>query len=301
MTTSPLSATDLVRPLAVFLALVILLCGAFILLMLFLGERGYWLAQVYMLTPALAALLTRLYFYPPRFRDAGLRLGRLSDYARFWLVGLGIVGLQALLFTLLGAIRWDLSGAVFLAQLTDQMAAAGQDINELPPGMTPQLMLWLFFLGGLTVFSIFPGILTGFGEEFGWRGLLFPLLYRLRPSVTFIIGGLLWFAWHVPLSLVFPEAQPLTPVQSLANVVILAIGAIFTFTFLAYVYVKSASILVVSFAHVVVNNASRSLSYIVILDDQLVANLGLSIAGGVVVLALAWSGELRVFRHDSIT
>lgn len=45
----------------------------------------------------------------------------------------------------------------------------------------PQMMLLLYFIGGLTVFNILPGVITGFGEEFGWRGLMFPLMYRIRP------------------------------------------------------------------------------------------------------------------------
>lgn len=281
--------------LTAFLLLVTVLCGGFILLMQSLGQQGYALAQAYMLTPAIAAILTRLLFYPRRFADAHLGIGRLADYLRFWLIGLGIVALQSMLYTVLGAIRWDLSGNTFLAQLSQQMADAGQDINDLPPGITPHLMLWLFFLGGLTVFNIVPGLLTGFGEEFGWRGLMFPLLYRLQPWLAFVGGGLIWFAWHVPLTLVFPPAQPLSPEQTAVNLGALAVGSLFTFTFLAYVYVKSESIWVVSFAHIAINNASRSLSYFVVVEDAVRANLVLALAAGLVVGVLFWSGELRAF------
>ncbi len=61
------------------------------------------------------------------------------------------------------------------------MGAAGQDINDLSPGLTPDRMLLAYALGGLTVFKVVPGMITGFGECFGWRAFVFPLLYRIRP------------------------------------------------------------------------------------------------------------------------
>jgi hypothetical protein len=35
---------------------------------------------------------------------------------------------------------------------------------------TQQTMLLVFFIGGLVVFNILPGPISGFGEEFGHRG-----------------------------------------------------------------------------------------------------------------------------------
>lgn len=146
------------------------------------------------------------------------------------------------------------------------------------------------------MFNILPGVITGFGEEFGWRGLMFPLMYRIRPWVAFVIGGLIWFGWHVPLTLVMPQPQSLSPLETLANMGILAIASICTFTFLAYVYIKSRSVFVVSVAHIVLNNASRSFSYFVVVQNQLLANLGLAISAAVVIGVLYYLGELRVFR-----
>src|SRR5690606_15028948 len=131
----------------------------------------------YMLTPAIAALITRLFFYEKKFQDANLRLGKLGDYGRFWLISLGITALSYVFFTLLGAVRWDLTGNEFLRRLSEQFASVGQDMEaSLPPGFTPQMMLLIYSIGGLTVFNVFPGIIAGFGEEFGHRGFMFPAL-----------------------------------------------------------------------------------------------------------------------------
>ena len=289
------------HPLLAYFVLLTLLSGGMILGMLSLGLQGIMLVQAYMLTPAIAALLTRAFFYAPRFSDAALRFGRWQDYVTFWLAGIGITALSYLLFTLLGSISWDLSGQTFLDNLAAQFAFAGQDINDtLPPGFTPQMMLWLFFFGGLTVFNILPGLITGLGEEFGHRGFMFPLLYKINPWLGLVGGGLLWYAWHLPLGLIAPAVAQ-TPVgEQLLNHVILALGSICTFTYLAYVYVKSGSIFVTALAHIVLNNAAASFSYFVVVQNQLLANLGLTITMVSVVVILYLRKELVVFQKKSI-
>jgi len=268
---------------AYFLILVILSAG-FVIASRSMGAQGAYLVQGYMLTPAIAALITRLFFYKPRFRDANLRFGRARDYIQYWLLALGITALSFTIYTLLGAIRWDFSGQVFLDRLAEQFAASGQDITDtLPPGFTPRMMLWIFTIGGLTVFNILPGIITGFGEEFGHRGFMFPALYRIKPWVGFIIGGLLWYAWHIPVSFMFPQAVEVPRWTSMLNHLILAVGSVCTFAYLAYVYVKSGSVFVTSIAHIAMNNAAASLSYFVAIRNQLLANLGLTLAMLVVV------------------
>ena len=90
---------------------------------------GAYLAQFYMLTPAITAIITRLFFYKPKFTDANLRFGKLSDYFKFWIVSICITALSYVFFTLLGGITWDFTGQVFLNRLAEQFAAAGQDIK----------------------------------------------------------------------------------------------------------------------------------------------------------------------------
>src|SRR5512136_2823604 len=125
--------------LAIYFTFLAVFCAAIIAGAKMLGQQGAYLAQLYMLTPALAALLTRLYFYKPRFSDANLRFGKIRHYLIFWIMSISI------------------TAQVFLGRLAQQFAAAGQDMNAaLPPGFTPQTMLLIYFVGGLTVFNIFP-------------------------------------------------------------------------------------------------------------------------------------------------
>jgi len=261
-----------------------------------LGQRGFYVAQFYMFTPAAAAALARLFFYEGRFSDARLGLGPLGRYARIYGLTLGVAAACYLAYWLLGAVSWDLTGDTFLETLASQMQAAGKDINDLPMGLTPKMMLVLFAVGGLTVFNI-PFTVSGFGEEFGWRGYMLPLVYRLTsPRKAFLVCGLVWFAWHTPLVLVLPQTRHMTAAENIADVAVLAAGSVATFVFLAYIFAESRSIWAASFAHAVLNNASRSLAYFAAVENQLLADLALTGVMAAVVLALGVSGRLRVFR-----
>ena len=289
------------KSLIIYFVILVTLCAGFVVGARVMGKQGAYLAQGYMMTPAIAALITRLFFYKPRFKDANLRFGRVSDYLKYLLIALGITALSYGIYTLLGAIRWDLSGGIFLERMGEQFAATGQNITgTLPPGFTPQMMLWIFTIGGLTIFNIIPGLLSGFGEEFGHRGFMFPALYRIKPWVGFIVGGLLWFAWHIPISFMIPQTVEIPVWTTIINYLILAVGSICTFAYLAYVYVKSGSIFVTSIAHIAMNNAATSLSYFVIVQNQFYANLGLTLAM-LIVVAIMVSKRMLVFDELSYT
>jgi membrane protease YdiL (CAAX protease family) len=286
------------RSLAAFLVLVTVLSGGYVAAMLLAGKAGAYLAQGYMLLPAVAALLTRACFDENGFRDVNLRLGRLRHYFLFWLMSLGIAGLFFLAYWAVGAGTWDFTGTSFLTRLTKQFEESGQDINQtLPPGMMPRDMLWLFFVGRLTVFNILPGLITGFGEEFGWRGLMLMRLYAVRPWAAFVVGGLIWYAWPLPLGLVAP--QKLETREALLLLVPMAVGGICAHTYLTYVYVKSRSVFVAAVAHITMNNASASFSYLFVLREQggqFLANLATALVMVAVALLLYATGQLRVFR-----
>jgi membrane protease YdiL (CAAX protease family) len=53
----------------------------------------------------------------------------------------------------------------------------------------------------VSLVAMIPGtILTAFGEEVGWRGLMYPIMQRLfgwKKAIVF--SGVVWAAWHLPL------------------------------------------------------------------------------------------------------
>ena len=284
------------KPLVAYFTIIALLSAGFIVLMKSLGQKGNYIAALYMLGPAIAAILTRMLFCERKLKDANLKFGKAIDYLKYWAVALGVTILSLAVCALLGSIKWDLSGQVFLSQLAQQFALTGQNMNDLPAGPTPQVMLIIYFIGGLTAFNILPGIITGFGEEFGWRGFMFPRMYRIKPWIAFIIGGLIWYAWHIPLVLVIPQTQSFTLALTVLNVAVLAVGSICTHTCLAYVYAKSENVWVTSVAHATLDNVARSFAYFAIMQNQIAANMGLTITMLIVVVFLFFSKEWKVFE-----
>lgn len=263
--------------LLVYFLILTLLCASFIIGAKALGEKGMYLAQGYMITPAIAAIITRLFFYKGKFSDAKLRFGKANDYLKFWIYSLLIVIASYLVYYAIGAIKWDLTGQTFLTNLELQFKNTGQDMySSLPKGMTPKDMMWLLMIGQLTVLNILPGIITGFGEEFGHRGFMYSQLKKHGLLLSLLVGGLIWFAWHLPLQFVIPKTNDFNTIQTTLNYFIMAIGGICTFIYLVYVFEKSQSIWVVSLAHIVLNNASAAFSYLVIIQNKFLANIGLT-------------------------
>lgn len=296
-------ATDTGTPLslATYLILVTVISAALIGTARALGASGNYLAGLYMFGPALAAVATRALARPPAFRGAGLRPGPLRRYAPFWLLGLAVVAANIAAIQITGAMRWDPTGEAALAQIQRLAEISGQPMPEPPAGLSATDMLLLFTLGGLTVFNVLPGLLIGFGEEFGWRGLMFPALYRIRPWVAFVFGGLVWYAWHLPLLLVLPateNASAVPPAFAAARVVALGCGAIAIHALFAYAYARTGSIWVPALLHGTIDNASRAASYWLIVSDQAIADIALAASMVVIVGALFASGELRAIGRS---
>jgi uncharacterized membrane protein YfcA len=65
---------------------------------------------------------------------------------------------------------------------------------------------------------------------------------------------------------------------------------------LAYVNLKTRNVLVVSLAHIVLNNASASFGYAFVIQDAFWANLGTVLVMMVVVGVLYVTGQFEVFR-----
>ncbi len=86
------------NPLLAYFACLTLLSAAVILTIHALGEKGVYFAQVYMLTPALAAVITRLFFYEKKFADAQLRLGKARHWLQFWLISALLAGTSYLFY-----------------------------------------------------------------------------------------------------------------------------------------------------------------------------------------------------------
>jgi len=149
--------------------------------------------SVCMFTPLIAALISKASFrgmgWKPKFKG---NIGWLF-FAAYGVIPFVIAG--AALFFLIFPDLFDTNGSYLMAQAE----AAGQDIKTQMEQMGMSYMTYV--LTSIPTFLIAPfiNISTAIGEEAGWRGFLYPELNKKfsRP-VTWIIGGVIWAAFHFP-------------------------------------------------------------------------------------------------------
>ncbi len=105
-----------------------------------------------------------------------------------------------------------------------------------------------------TLYLQFVMILIYFGEEYGWRGYLFPKLEKLAGTVPAVfITGIIWGLWHTPVLLLgqnFGRDMKFFPVS---NILIMCLMCIFLTPFLAYVSKKSSSVWPAATGHFLFN------------------------------------------------
>lgn len=105
-------------------------------------------------------------------------------------------------------------------------------------------------LTALIPINFFFVMLPFFGEEYGWRGFLQPLLQkRYGNYLGIFILGFLWGIWHLPVNILF--YSPETWGYSVLNQIIICV----TYSvFFGYVYMKTNNIWLAVWMHYLNNN-----------------------------------------------
>ena len=154
------------------------------------GLGQYTVAAV-MWAPALATVLTVKFVTHEGFGIADLRFGPWRPYVTS---GLLIPGCFVIIYALtwmlgLGQPDWSLS------YFRSLYAASGRDA----PPMPSLVVVWTAIFLAALVLAPFVNGLFGFGEELGWRGYLLPKLLPLGKLRAYIVLGIIWGLWHLPL------------------------------------------------------------------------------------------------------
>jgi membrane protease YdiL (CAAX protease family) len=253
----------------IFAVLVLLLALAAALLIRVLGISGGGAVLLYMSTPTLAVLLMLLVITRDGYSIEGwkvLGLHRLGLKA-WWIAFLAplLVGVVAT------AIVWATPLARFV----------------IPDDAVSQILS--FFIG-----IVLATLTFSLGEELGWRGYLLPQLLSVGWTRAFVLVGLIWAAWHMPL--IF-----LTPLYHSAGnrliVLPLFVATIVAASFFfGYLRVWTGSVWPASIAHSSHNAAWSTLAAFtvtsnpVVVNEYLVGDNGILILAGTAIAAL-WLGR----------
>ncbi|MBN2004227.1 MAG: CPBP family intramembrane metalloprotease [Anaerolineae bacterium] len=185
-----------------------------------------------------------------------IRAGTLSAKGGLYMLGLmWCPGLAAIITTLLfqqnlRGLGWRLGPPRYLwisymlpfayalpVYVLVWLTGLGEFSTEAIPASTP-VPVYVLLLATVGVFT--GGLLSGLGEEIGWRGLLVPELRKLTSFTnTVLIGGGIWAVWHTPL-LFFADYNAGTPWwYGFLCFAIMVVGASFAF---AWLRIKSDSV-----------------------------------------------------------
>jgi membrane protease YdiL (CAAX protease family) len=271
-----------------------------ILIHLFGGLRTLAALGVYglMMIPATIAFLMRKWVTREGFEGSGLRMGRRKYYLIAWLIPIATVYATYGVVALTGFGKIHLSDREIIERIKElgEIYRAQISVPEPPPGMSLTSFMILLAIGNITIFLI-PAIIFGFGEEFGWRSYLLPKLLRFGRVKAFIIIGLIWWAWHLPLTILTS-----LPSESMTEVAILILLGIISTTLvgiiLAWLFYASGSIFPAALAHITFNQANGTLA-IFISSNPLALNLTLTITLTIITITLYKRGCIEVIGTSS--
>jgi membrane protease YdiL (CAAX protease family) len=170
-----------------YVALVALFSLPWYALMVHTRNLGMGQGQVVhtlMWCPTLAALLT-CYLGGISLRTLGFRWPRMRY------IGLGY-GLPILYALMAYVPFWIFAPSSF--DLIDYAKSSAQVLSLHT--VTGSLLLDLFLL---LFYGVISSTTSGLGEEIGWRGFLFPSLFKMGGATSAIlISGMIWALWHYP-------------------------------------------------------------------------------------------------------
>ena len=129
--------------------------------------------------------------YKPRIKE-NVRFYLLAWFAPAVLTLLGIV--------LFFAINPQLFDPTMMTYLESTAAAAGVPLEEITAGMPDVRIVLLAVVFASLTYAPFINMIPAFGEELGWRGMLFPTLCeRMSQRAAVLVSGVIWGLWHAPV------------------------------------------------------------------------------------------------------
>jgi membrane protease YdiL (CAAX protease family) len=139
---------------------------------------------------------------------------------------------------------------------------------ELQASIGETILYTLWF----TAVAVSGGIMY-FGEEFGWRGYMFPKLKELMGTGrALVVSGIIWGLWHTPMLIDGHNFGKDAPLYPISNILLMCVFCYFAGAFLTYLTEKTNSIYPATIAHALINNVSGILVGFMV-SDQTAENI----------------------------
>ena len=212
------------------------------------------LIAVSMFFPALGALVANYACKPEERIYLGYR-PKIRENVRFYLLAWFAPAVLSLLgCVVFFALNPQLFDPTMMSYLESTAAMTGMSIEELTMDMPDVRIVLLAVVFASLTYAPFINMIPAFGEELGWRGMLFPTLCeRMSQRAAVLVSGIIWGLWHAPVIAMghnygmgyagFPIAGILTMVVACT-----ALGSM-----MCYLRMKTGSVWPCALAHGAVN------------------------------------------------
>lgn len=158
------------------------------------------LVSLSMFFPLVGALVANLACRPEERIDLAwkpLVRENVRSYLAAWFVPAGLSVLGCVLFFALNPQWFD---PTMQSGLEAMATSAGLSLDELMANQPPAPVIAAAIVSSALTFAPFINMLPAFGEELGWRGLLFPTLAEhISPRAAALVTGVIWGLWHAPV------------------------------------------------------------------------------------------------------
>jgi len=227
-------------------------------------------AAVYMLLPAICAVVLQLIHKEKPFRNLGVSF----RFNRWFLIA-GIVPFVYTFITLginllFPNISFSSTYEGFLSNLpAEQAELALRQLSRFPPFFFFILQVVAALGAGYSINAVFA-----LGEELGWRGYLLKALKNKRLLPVSLLIGTVWGLWHFPLILIGHNYRQ----HPVAGVGMMIIFCILISPVMIYIVIKSKSIITAAIFHGI-NNAIGGITALYIVGGNDLINGLYGLAG----------------------
>lgn len=158
------------------------------------NQKASQVLSIMMLLPAFSVVTTQ-FFTREEFKSSYLKLNFRENISRYFLCYFLIqllIAVGTVVYFLIFPSRFD-SRLSSIADMIYSQSGEAVQTSRLYSLMAVQILFSLFS-------GPFMNILFAFGEEYGWRGYLFPKLCELySPLTASAITGAVWGVWYAPM------------------------------------------------------------------------------------------------------
>ncbi len=248
------------------------------------------IALLYMPSPAYATLMLEQFNFKKIAADYGISFQQIN-WKKLLLYLIGVVVLIPVLLLVLTYILGNLlsiEGVGTVVNSNEEIRAflaleMGAEVAEKAnlPNMHPLFLLPISMAAAIGAGFTINGLL-GFGEELGWRGLLFKEWEYLGWFRLNVYTGIVWGLWHAPLILL-GHNYPENPYLGILMMVFLSIAMSFI---MADMRVKSKSVIGPAVLHGAFNGLVKTLVILTIYTNALIG--GITGVVGIVAMGLTY-------------